>query len=192
MEKEELDKIKEQLVQQIDSWKASDEQKETAKKEIRDMPDDKFEEFLNKNKVLQEGSGCPFCMISEGKLDSQKIKENENAVAVLEINPLSKGHILVIPKKHIKESKEAEELAKEVSELLKEKLKPKDVKIFSKDIQGHLAINVVPDYGEKQERKKAEKEELEKIKENLLKVEEKIEKKEEKLEEFEKVPVRIP
>lgn len=199
MEKEELEKIKEELIAQIDSWQASDEQKEAAKEQFEDMPDDKFEEFLIKNNVVKrDKSECPFCMISEGKISSFKIDETKEAIAVLEINPLSKGHVLVIPKKH-QEGKPPEDVSKFAGQIA-EKLKilnPKEVKTYANQIQGHTIINVVPDYGEKQERKKAEKKELEEV-QNILseKKEVKEEKKEEKKEvKEEKLPIikrRIP
>ena len=43
---------------------------------------------------------CIFCAIASGKFDSFKIYEDEDIVAVLDINPMTKGHTLVMPKKH--------------------------------------------------------------------------------------------
>ena len=42
-----------------------------------------------------------FSKIVEGVIPSYKIDENEKYFAFLDINPLSKGHTLVIPKKEI-------------------------------------------------------------------------------------------
>jgi len=36
----------------------------------------------------------------EGKIPSAKVYENENFISILDINPVSNGHLLVIPKKH--------------------------------------------------------------------------------------------
>jgi len=41
-------------------------------------------------------NGCPFCLIQE----SQKILENEFAVAFYDKYPVQKGHLLIIPKVH--------------------------------------------------------------------------------------------
>ena len=42
-----------------------------------------------------------FTKIIDGEIPSYKIAENENFYAFLDINPLAKGHTLVIPKKEI-------------------------------------------------------------------------------------------
>jgi len=44
---------------------------------------------------------CPFCQIVKGEQDSEKIYENDSFIAVLDINPSSPGHTLVIPKEHV-------------------------------------------------------------------------------------------
>ena len=43
---------------------------------------------------------CIFCRIVEGKIPSMKIAETEKSLAFLDAFPLTKGHTLVIPKKH--------------------------------------------------------------------------------------------
>lgn len=43
---------------------------------------------------------CIFCKIVKGEVPSYKIYEDENVLAFLDINPVNKGHTLVIPKKH--------------------------------------------------------------------------------------------
>jgi len=43
---------------------------------------------------------CVFCKIVTGEIPSQTVYENENFLAFLDINPLSPGHTLIIPKKH--------------------------------------------------------------------------------------------
>ncbi|MEK6973410.1 MAG: HIT family protein [archaeon] len=43
---------------------------------------------------------CIFCKIVEGKIPSAKVFEDSKILAFLDINPINKGHILVIPKKH--------------------------------------------------------------------------------------------
>jgi histidine triad (HIT) family protein len=40
-----------------------------------------------------------FTRIAQGEIPSYKIAENENFLAFLDVNPLAKGHTLVIPKK---------------------------------------------------------------------------------------------
>ena len=43
---------------------------------------------------------CLFCKIISGELPSSKVYEDEKTFAFLDIAPLNKGHILVIPKEH--------------------------------------------------------------------------------------------
>lgn len=44
---------------------------------------------------------CIFCKIVNGELPSQKVYEDEFAVAFHDINPIAPVHVLTIPKKHI-------------------------------------------------------------------------------------------
>ena len=43
---------------------------------------------------------CIFCKIIKGEIPCNKIYEDENVLAFLDISPVNKGHTLVIPKKH--------------------------------------------------------------------------------------------
>lgn len=44
---------------------------------------------------------CLFCKIIKGEIPSEKIYEDDNILAIKDINPVAPIHILVIPKKHI-------------------------------------------------------------------------------------------
>ena len=43
---------------------------------------------------------CLFCKIVKNEIPSAKIFENERVAAFFDINPLTKGHCLVVPKDH--------------------------------------------------------------------------------------------
>ncbi len=43
---------------------------------------------------------CIFCDIIDGKIPSKKVYEDENVLAILDISQVTKGHTLVLPKKH--------------------------------------------------------------------------------------------
>ncbi|CAK7197787.1 Adenosine 5'-monophosphoramidase [Sporothrix eucalyptigena] len=45
-------------------------------------------------------SACIFCKIIKGEIPCFKLFETEKTLAFLDINPLSRGHALVIPKFH--------------------------------------------------------------------------------------------
>ncbi len=44
---------------------------------------------------------CIFCKIVKGEIKSNFIGENEGAIAINDINPVSSTHVLIFPKKHI-------------------------------------------------------------------------------------------
>lgn len=46
---------------------------------------------------------CIFCKIINNEISSYKIYENDMVLCFLDINPLSSGHTLIIPKKHFKD-----------------------------------------------------------------------------------------
>ena len=43
---------------------------------------------------------CTFCRILEGELPSYPVYEDEHTYAFLDIHPVTKGHTLVIPRRH--------------------------------------------------------------------------------------------
>ncbi|MCK4983532.1 MAG: HIT family protein [Victivallaceae bacterium] len=45
-------------------------------------------------------NNCIFCKIIEGEIPSAKIYEDDLVLAFMDISPINKGHILVIPKEH--------------------------------------------------------------------------------------------
>lgn len=51
---------------------------------------------------------CVFCGIIEGEIPSYTVYEDENVMAFLDTNPVSRGHTLVVPKKHVETIQEAE------------------------------------------------------------------------------------
>src|SRR3989344_4745478 len=108
-----------------------------------------------------------FCSIVFNDVPSYKIDENSEAVAVLEINPISKGHVLIIPKKHISSEKEISKktlvLVKKVSKKIKARFAPKDVLSPFQNMMGHEIISLIPVYAnetQNSKRRKASEEEL--------------------------------
>jgi len=100
--------IKKQILQQVEQL--PQENKEEIKEYIKQLNEEQLEEFLKQNKmqvsesnqIQQEGkaqSDKPiFQSIIQGEIPSYKIAENNKSIALLEINPLSKGHSIVLPK----------------------------------------------------------------------------------------------
>jgi len=50
--------------------------------------------------IMTSVASCIFCKIIKGEIPSFKLVETEFSFAFLDINPLSKGHALIIPKVH--------------------------------------------------------------------------------------------
>lgn len=143
LSKEQALQIKEKLLSEID--KSNIPNKEEIKKSINSMDNKQLEEFLNKNKLLEQKE-CIFCSIIENKIPNYKIEENKQAIAVLEINPISAGHILIIPKQHSTTiNKEVTEFAQKIAEKVKI-FKPKKIEIVTSEIFGHSLLNIFPVY----------------------------------------------
>jgi diadenosine tetraphosphate (Ap4A) HIT family hydrolase len=171
--------LKEQLLKQIESTFPEDK-KQPAIQQVNSMTGKPFEDFLIQNKILKEdgqpNQQCIFCSIVSGGAQSYKIDENDDAIAILELNPISKGHIIVIPKEHVTSEKDipkpAVELAAEIVKKIKSELKPKDVTIKSTNLFGHEMINILPVYDNEtleSEKKQATPEELSKLQNQLEK-----------------------
>ena len=179
---EQADNFKKQLIEQIEASFPEDK-RHFAISQVEAMDSEQLEEFLEKNKLLKkEGTShahdgqCVFCSIVFGDIKAYKMAENSKAIAVLEINPVSKGHAIIIPKEHIASEKQLPQqvatLSKKVSSLIKLKLKPKAIKEESSNILGHEIINVIPLYEDQenpQERKPASPEELAELQKILKK-----------------------
>ncbi|MEN9626677.1 MAG: hypothetical protein RL557_1005, partial [archaeon] len=144
-----------------------------------------------KSGEIKQGEEKPvFQLIIDGKIPSHKIAENPKAIAILEINPLSKGHVIILPKKKLtteKMPKAAFILAKEIAKKIKSSLKPLDIKIETFSFQDYAAINVVPLYANKELKKeKAKEEDLAKL-QKILEIQEEKEEPKEKKEEPKKL-----
>lgn len=179
---EQAKEIKKQIIQQIESTFPEDK-KSQAKKQIELMNPEQLEEFLEKNKLIaSQLSGnkgiqeCIFCSIISEKIPSYKVDENKSASAILEINPISTAHILIIPKKHssFKEKipKDISSLSEKISKKIKKEFSPKEILTSKTSLFGHDVINLVPVYENEtldSERRQAKKEELEELQKILTK-----------------------
>ena len=105
--------------------------------------------FMVEGKV----DGCIFCDIIEGKAPCNKIYEDELSLALLDINPFSKGHCLVIPKRHaawwheltIEENASLFRVAQIVAEKMMKAFKPDFVCMYARGRRiPHTHIFLVP------------------------------------------------
>ena len=159
LKKSEIDSIKENLLGQVSNF--PEEKQDAIKEQINSMSDSQVDEFVKQNELTHMPGGCIFCSIVEGKNPSVKIEENDVAVAILEINPLSRGHALVIPKKHgEKVLVNVYDFAEELKKKMKKILSPNDVTIREIQIMDHALLEVIPIYGTERERRQASQDEL--------------------------------
>ncbi len=88
-----MELTKEQLSELEDIAKLPKEQQQ---KEIN-----KFLSKLNpEQRAFLEQQNCLFCNIASGKIKSYKVYEDNNSLAILDINPANLGHLIFMPKKH--------------------------------------------------------------------------------------------
>ena len=101
---------------------------------------------------------CIFCKVVKGEAPSWKVYENDTVYAFLDINPATRYHTLVIPKRHytnifdIAESdlKEVIAVVQKISRLYREKLGFEDIQIISntgaaaQQTVFHIHFHIVP------------------------------------------------
>ncbi|MGL5676304.1 MAG: HIT family protein [Cellulosilyticaceae bacterium] len=103
---------------------------------------------------------CLFCKIIEGVIPSYTIYEDEDFKVILDRFPASKGHMLILPKMHMKDIFELDEqvgaklypLAKKMAQLLKNRLAVEGVNIVQNNgiaagqTIDHFHLHLVPRY----------------------------------------------
>lgn len=104
---------------------------------------------------------CVFCKIINGEIPSYKIYETDNVMAFLDISQNTKGHTLVIPKKHFESifdldeqtGRDLFEAVIKTTNILKNKLGFKDVNLLNNNgslagqVVNHYHIHIIPRYG---------------------------------------------
>jgi len=155
-----ITQLKKQIISQIDENFPADK-KDFTTQQVQAMTNQEFEEFLKQNHLIKNLQNpqeqCIFCSIIHGQIQSYKIDENQDAVAILEINPISKAHTLIIPKEHISSeqmSNSVLELAKKVSQKIKKQFAPKEVNLFLSTLFNHSIINILPIYTDENQNSK--------------------------------------
>ena len=101
---------------------------------------------------------CIFCKINSGEIAGQIIAENDLAKAFLDAQPLSKGHTIVVPKRHAETILDLEtaelhglfDLVKIVTAQIEEKLQPDGFNIGANMHKAagqaveHLHLHIIP------------------------------------------------
>jgi histidine triad (HIT) family protein len=104
--------------------------------------------------------GCVFCLIAQKKVSAYIVYEDEQTIAFLDRNPLTRGHTVVIPKKHCNNILDSDEqtiadvgaAAKNVANMLKKSFCAGGINLISsaekeagQDVF-HFHMHVIPRY----------------------------------------------
>ncbi len=103
---------------------------------------------------------CIFCKIIAGEIPSMRVYEDEKCIATLDIGPANPGHVLVMPKTHIRDLSELPEelgghllmVAKEIGKRQKERLQADGFNVVQNNGAAagqtvpHFHIHVIPRY----------------------------------------------
>ena len=103
---------------------------------------------------------CIFCKIIAGDIPSMRVYEDDDCVAILDINPAAPGHTLILPKKHYQDVFEMDEamagklmmVAKEIGKRQMDRLGAQGVNLVQNNGAAagqtvlHFHLHVIPRY----------------------------------------------
>jgi len=96
---------------------------------------------------------CVLCGIVSGKIPSHKVYENEDTLAIMDIHPVTEGHVLVFPKEHIEAFEQMDEVkfgqlmqaVHKVANKIKITLSPSKVGVVVEGFDvPHVHVKVIP------------------------------------------------
>jgi len=107
-----------------------------------------------------QDADCLFCKIVAGEVPATRVREDERTIAFMDINPATRGHLLVVPRAHARDLLEvgAEDLAacalaaKELTALVSERLGADGVNLLNScgrqawQTVFHFHLHVIPRY----------------------------------------------
>lgn len=64
------------------------------------ITDEEWQKMSAEERQEHQIKNCIFCKITKGEIPSNKIYDDPDFFGILDINPSTKGHVLVLPKKH--------------------------------------------------------------------------------------------
>lgn len=122
---------------------------------------------------------CVFCKVVKGEIPSRKVYEDDNFLAFLDITPLNKGHVQLVPKTHyrwtwdVPNFGEYWEVARKIAQAQINGLGAKMVSFLTHGMEvAHAHIWIVPVYGREvfiktEERKKFTDAQMDEVTEKL-------------------------
>ena len=103
---------------------------------------------------------CLFCKIVAGEVPSTRVHEDERTIAFMDINPATRGHLLVIPREHSTDLLEVPQvdldacarMAQKLAKKAKDRLNADGVNLLNSCGQAawqtvfHFHVHVIPRY----------------------------------------------
>jgi len=182
-----VQELKDQLRQQVESQNLPQDQKSAALKQIDDMSPGAIETMLQQQGQQSSEQVQVYRKIIDGEIPTTQVGENTDALAVLDNKPISRGHVVIIPKVQVKTPKDipqsAFKLAETLSAKIIENLKAKETKAHTETKFGEAILNVIPIYTKPLDinspRSDVSPDELKKVKQSLetIKIKPKVPKK---------------
>ena len=131
----------------------TEEQQKQSQEKLKNLAPEQLKELQKQQ--------CIFCQIIAGKSSSHKIYEDAQCMAVLDINPATKGHLLLFPKKHYAIMPQVPEdiqghllvIAKKLSRILLKTFKADGTNFFAANGAAagqraqHFLIHIIPRKG---------------------------------------------
>ena len=128
----------------------TEEQQKALQEKIKNMSPEELRQFQKQQ--------CVFCQIIAGKIPAKKMYEDQYTIGIMDINPATKGHILLVPKEHYaimpqvpdKEIGHCFVVAKYLSQLLLKVLKVSGTNVFiangaaAGQKSQHFLLHVIP------------------------------------------------
>lgn len=103
---------------------------------------------------------CIFCKVATGELPATKVHEDERTIGFMDINPATRGHMLVIPRAHADDLLDVDPddlaacaiVAKQLAKRAKERLEADGINILNSCGRAawqtvfHFHVHVIPRY----------------------------------------------
>lgn len=153
---EQVREVKRQIFEQTKNM--PDAQRKAIEEQVNKMTPEQLEAFVAQQMSASQGGGEEggrpqkgiFRMIIDGEVPSRKVNENKEAIAVISVRAVSKGHILIIPKKPVGDAnsmpQKAYTLARQVAKRIVDKMDAKSTAIQTENAFGEVVIDVIPIY----------------------------------------------
>ncbi len=158
---ENIEQIRTNILEQLSKY--PEEQVKEIREQIENATDEELEEFVLNSKNNSGGNvqgKCIFCEIASGNIETVKIYEDKDIMAVMDVMPGAKGQIIVFPKKHNQFIQELDDVIlnkifyfiKNISPVLVKVLNVLGISIYIAQGQlagqnvPHFSVNIIPRY----------------------------------------------